>query len=278
MRAVWLTNTSGLTLDGGTFSVIDADAFAGEGLMDSLDPGERRLLSYAADLGVLMSAGPEKNSRRLVRVRAHDGIVVQESEERSTTVYRARNEDAAARTVIIEHPRRNGWELAGGPEPVEQSPEAYRFRLEVKGQNEMALEIQERRTSEVRVAIGRLDTSYLETWVKGGLPAADLERALAPILETRRELAALDTRFADLNAERDRILQDQERLRENLKSLGRSSEERQLVERYTRQLDQQEGRIEALDQELASVREQQQRLQRQLNQQIGQISFEVGAM
>lgn len=37
-------------------------------------------------------------------------------------------------------------------------------------------------------------------------------------------------------------------------------------------------RIESLDQDLAAAREQQQRLQRQLNQQIGQISFEVGAM
>ena len=54
LRAVWLTNGSGLTLDGGSISVIDGNAFAGEGLIGSLKPGERRLLSYAADLGVLV--------------------------------------------------------------------------------------------------------------------------------------------------------------------------------------------------------------------------------
>src|ERR687895_1564124 len=40
LRAVWLTNGTGLTLDGGSMTVIDADAFAGEGLLDSLKPSE----------------------------------------------------------------------------------------------------------------------------------------------------------------------------------------------------------------------------------------------
>jgi hypothetical protein len=45
LRAVWLTNATGLTLDGGSMTLIDGDAFAGEGLLESLKPGEKRLLS-----------------------------------------------------------------------------------------------------------------------------------------------------------------------------------------------------------------------------------------
>ena len=52
LRAVWVTNSTGLTLDGGSFSVIEGQAFAGEGLIEPLKAGERRLLSYAMDLGV----------------------------------------------------------------------------------------------------------------------------------------------------------------------------------------------------------------------------------
>ena len=44
-RAVWISNDSSLTLDGGSISIIDANAFAGEGLMEPLKPGERRLVS-----------------------------------------------------------------------------------------------------------------------------------------------------------------------------------------------------------------------------------------
>src|SRR5439155_8228730 len=41
LRSLWLTNSSGLTLDGGSFSVPDAGAFAGEGLIDPMKPGEK---------------------------------------------------------------------------------------------------------------------------------------------------------------------------------------------------------------------------------------------
>ena len=61
---MWLTNGSALTLDGGSISIIDANAFAGEGLIEALKPGERRLVSYAADLGVLVKASPEASPTR----------------------------------------------------------------------------------------------------------------------------------------------------------------------------------------------------------------------
>ena len=42
------------------------------------------------------------------------------------------------------------------------------------------------------------------------------------------------------------IFDDQQRLRENMKSLKGSAEEKKLLERYTQQLDAQETRLEAL--------------------------------
>ena len=56
LRGIWLKNTSWLTLDGGSFSVLENEVFAGEGLTDPIKPGERRLLSYATDLGLLVEA------------------------------------------------------------------------------------------------------------------------------------------------------------------------------------------------------------------------------
>src|SRR4029079_15938351 len=53
LRAVWLTNPSSLTLDGGSLTVIDTDAFAGQGLIESLKPGEKRLVSYGSGLAAL---------------------------------------------------------------------------------------------------------------------------------------------------------------------------------------------------------------------------------
>lgn len=38
LRALWVTNSSPLTLDGGSFSVLEDESFAGEGLTDSIKP------------------------------------------------------------------------------------------------------------------------------------------------------------------------------------------------------------------------------------------------
>ncbi|PYV50844.1 MAG: hypothetical protein DMG92_06320, partial [Acidobacteria bacterium] len=59
LRALWVKNASGLTLDSGTFNIIDSGTFAGEGLIETVHPNERRLLSYAADTAVRVSSQSE---------------------------------------------------------------------------------------------------------------------------------------------------------------------------------------------------------------------------
>lgn len=68
LRALWVQNTRGLTLDGGSFNVLEGDAFAGEGLMDPIKPGEKRILSYAADLGLLVDAKQLEAPQHVMRV------------------------------------------------------------------------------------------------------------------------------------------------------------------------------------------------------------------
>ena len=52
LRALWLNNTSGLEFDAGSFNILDEGTFAGEGMIDAVRPGEKRLISYAADPAV----------------------------------------------------------------------------------------------------------------------------------------------------------------------------------------------------------------------------------
>ncbi|HKM90522.1 MAG TPA: carboxypeptidase regulatory-like domain-containing protein, partial [Candidatus Acidoferrales bacterium] len=87
LLAIWLTNTSGLTLDGGSFTVLEEETFAGEGLLDPIKPGEKRLLSYAADLGVRVDAKAESYSQPVTRVRIYRGVMTQTSEVREQKTY-----------------------------------------------------------------------------------------------------------------------------------------------------------------------------------------------
>ena len=128
--AVWVTNSTPYTLDGGAFSVLEDATFTGEGLMDPVKPGEKRLLSYAADLALLVDAKQDAaDPERVTSLRIARGLMVMQRELREKRTYTVRNEDSKARTLVIEHPNRAGWKLTSAARPDETAPNVYRFRV-----------------------------------------------------------------------------------------------------------------------------------------------------
>ena len=96
-----------------------------------------------------------------------------------------------------------------------------------------------------------------------------------PIPKFALDESELERRFEALQKERNAIAGDQQRLRENMKALRGSNEEKQLLQRYTRQLDQQETRLEALQKEMARVTTEMEKLRAELGILIGSMSFEL---
>jgi hypothetical protein len=275
LRAVWLTNATGLTLDGGSMTLIDGDAFAGEGLLEPLKPGEKRLLSYAADLGVMVDARRQAADGRIFRLRARDGIITQDTEERVTSTYKARNENATPTTLIIEHRTQPGWTLADGQTPVESTADTQRFRVVLQPGKETVFEVRELRQGETRIMIGNVDDVLLARLAQSGVLAAALEGALKPVLDKKAELAGLERRMQALQNERNTIVGDQQRLRENMKALRGSAEEKQLLQRYTRQLDEQETRLDGLQKEIARVTTEMDKVRGELGALISSVSFDL---
>ncbi|HET7695407.1 MAG TPA: carboxypeptidase regulatory-like domain-containing protein [Vicinamibacterales bacterium] len=275
LRGVWLTNSSTLTLDGGSFSVIDANAFAGEGLIESLKPGERRLISYGADLAVLVKAEPQPGTGRVLKIVAQNGLLVASQEQRVTWKYTARNEDASARTLIIEHPVRPGWAMAGEPAPAELSPNAARYRLALPPKQEAALTLTERQGGDTTYRLSEVDDRTIAILAGSGANDAALRRALQPLIDKRAEMAAVDRRISTINAQLAEIERDQQRVRENMKALRGSSEEKALIQRYTKQLADQEDRLSALRGDLAKATAEREARLRELSELAGKLQFEL---
>ena len=130
---------------------------------------------------------------------------------------------------------------------------------------------------ESSITIANIDDLTITRLVQAGIPAASLETALRPIITKKTELAELERQLETLEAERQTIVDDQERLRENMKALRGSAEEKQLLQRYTRQLDDQESRLVALKQEVDKTTRQVAKSRGELNALIGGITFELTA-
>jgi hypothetical protein len=272
LSAIWLTNTTGLTLDGGNFSVIEGQAFAGEGLMDPLKAGERRLLSYAVDLGLSIDAKGDSAPTRVTRVQVSRGLVLQSTEERQRRTYTVRNEDTTARIVLIEHPARAGWTLGGSLTPVESTAAWHRFRMPVGPKTTATFTVEEVRPVQTQYAVNSITDQQIALLVRDQAIAASVEAALRQVIGRKNEVARLAADAATRETQIAQISQDQDRVRENMKSLKGTREERQLLQRYVRQLDDQESRLDALRRELQALTAQQHAAEAELDRFIETMS------
>jgi hypothetical protein len=260
LRAVWLTNATGLTLDGGSFSVIEGQAFAGEGLIEPLKAGERRLLSFAMDLGLVLSATSEPVPTRVTRVQVSRGLLIRSTEERQRRVYVARNEDAEARTLVIEHPARAGWTVGGTVAPVESTASWHRYRVTVEPKATVNVAVEESRPIQTQVAISTITDGQVTLLVNDRALSPALEAALRDVLARKAEIARVAGEIARRQADIAQIGRDQERVRENMRSLKGSAEDRQLLQRYVKQLNDQETRLETIQRELVTLTADRERL------------------
>jgi hypothetical protein len=276
LRALWLTNSSALTLDGGSFSILENETFAGEGLTDAIKPGEKRLLSYAADLGVRVNVEGNSEPQHVTRVVVNRGTMHQTSETWRDTKYTIRNDDTTPRTMLIERPRSAGWRLAdNGPTPDESTAAVYRFRENVDPKSTFTFTVRETQPVDVSYALTNIDDNQIAVFQRQKSINPELEAAFRKIVDQKNKIAEVQAQINNLDSEKDGIYDDQQRLRENLKALKGSQEERALTERYTKQLDDQENRLAEIEKQSKDLDAQHDALQAELDKMIQDLTFDI---
>jgi hypothetical protein len=129
-NAAELTNSSGKTLDGGPITVYDGGAYGGEALMETLKAADKRLISYAVDLGTRITEAFGSKQAVVREIHAARGILTTKLAAEETRTYTVRNVDKKAKTLIIEHPLRQGYTLLN-QKPAEKTASAYRFEIQL---------------------------------------------------------------------------------------------------------------------------------------------------
>jgi len=274
LRALWLKNSSGLTLDGGTFNVLEQDSFAGEGIMELLHPGERRLLSFAADKAVRVAKRDVTGSKAVTRTTILKGVMAVHREEWDTTTYLIHNADVTSRQMILEYPIRSGWKLAEEMKPEETSATRYRFRVEVAPGKTEKFAIKESRGEVSRIHISTLTDNQVEAFVQEGAITPAVEAELQKVIAKKFEIAGVDQEIKARQQETESIEKGQTRLRENMKALKGSPEEKALLLRYAKELDGQEDRLASLQKEIGEQKTKREGLQAQFDGLVQGITIE----
>jgi hypothetical protein len=273
-RALWITNSSGLTLDSGTFNILDSDTFAGEGLIETVHPAERRLISYAADPALQVTMEQESSERPISRIHIVKGLMYLTREQRDSRKYTLHNADTTSRDVVIEHPARENWKLVEGPKPEETSASYLRFRVTVPAGQSGNLKIEEFHPENSEFVLTNLDDKQVAFITQQRQITPAMQDAFRRVLDQKNKVDSLNTQIRNRQHEVETITKDQARLRENMKALKGSAEEKALLLRYTRQLDSQEDRLNALAKEISDLQEKQTQARNQLDQIVQQITLD----
>ena len=76
------------------------------------------------------------------------------------------------------------------------------------------------------------------------------------MLAQKNVVAEIEDQKSAREGDIEAIFDDQQRLRENMKALKGSAEEKALLQRYTQQLNEQENRLDALHKEVQQLEQQ----------------------
>jgi chromosome segregation ATPase len=101
-----------------------------------------------------------------------------------------------------------------------------------------------------------------------------MKQSLEGVADLKTRIAAASREIAEKQGEINTITRDQERMREYLRALGKTEEEKQLVQRYVAKIAQGEDQLEKLRQEEKKLQEERNNLQRQLDERVKKLAMD----
>ena len=226
----------------------------GDAEMPMVPKSETRFISYALDTKTKIDQQTQED-RELGLLTISKGMMHQKVLWQNTTKYTIKAPAEEDRTIVIEHPRRSGWDLVK-PEGVEGEPEVtdthYRTKISVgKGESKtVALTLQRDDTETISLASMQpydLDTRIA---VMGKDIKPEIKKALLKIKELQSVIYGAQNELAQLEQQRQQIFADQGRLRENLKTVATNNE---LGKRYLKELNDQEDTLAKLKRDQVAI-------------------------
>ena len=254
LASIRLSNDTESGLPPGIVTLFDTTSgfttYVGDAVMGTLPQGEKRMLSFALDQKTRVDQTSNSESN-LVSAKIVKGIVEMQSLTRQTYTYTVKAPANEDRAMVIESPRHFDMELkspdAAG---VELTDDSVRVPLEVKAGETGKIDIVWERIDNQSLTLSTLDLNSV-LYYAADTRLSDAQRAaFQKVAELKQNIDRIDGEIAKANAERDRLFEEQKRIRENLAAVPEGSD---LQRRYLATLATQEDRLIALEQQLAAL-------------------------
>lgn len=251
LNGLILDNSTGLHLMQGPITVFADNVYAGDAVLPDLRKGEKRMLAYALDLGMEVHRAEKPQVQEIVALKITKGSFWKKTRIVAPVTYACTNKEENVRTLIIEHPYDESWTLLEPAKPYEKAANLLRFKLEVPAGKSADLSVTLERQDEEQVAMTALSDEQMGVYIRTKSIAPAVRDALQKAIAMRADAASARAARERLEKQVAGVVAEQARIRENLKTLDRSSDA------YARQLkkfDALETQIETGNEEIAAAR------------------------
>jgi hypothetical protein len=272
MSAAELTNSTGKTLDGGPITVFESASYSGEALMTTLKAADKRLISYAVDLGTRVTTAYD-SSRAVVReIHVNRGVLTARSAVQETRTYTIRNVDSKAKTLIIEQTQQPEYRVLN-PKPTETTSSANRFEVKLGPDSSEKFPIVQERVVDTTNSVSNLSPDVLYGYVQNKAISDAGRRQLQQVVDAARQVADLDNQARQADSDIKSLVDDQARIRQNIQSLNAVSGQQEQVQKYARQLADQESQLAAQRDRASNLRKQKTAQESNWNDLIAKLEF-----
>ncbi len=256
-----LKNTTGKHLLAGPVTVLDGGTYAGDASIDNLPPGQERLISFGVDLQVLVDSTKNRQDDVVQTGKIVKGVLIVTRKHVFSQDYIAENKSDHDKTLIIEHPLRQGWALVDTDKPIETTDTLYRFKGKVAAGKASKLTVKEQVINSEEVALLASDPGTLEVYRQTGEIPQAVRDVLAKAISLKGALSDTQRQIQERQQQIAQITAEQARIRENMKTVAQNSD---YYNRLLKKLDEQETSIEKLQAEIQSLQKTLEKQQKEL--------------
>jgi hypothetical protein len=251
LASVRMANDGGSGLPPGVITIYERQGapgsgditYVGDARLGALPPGENRLLSYALDQKIAVERD-QARTETLVKGSIAGGVLKYETLQRSTMTYRVRAPAREGRQLLVEAPRLAGWKLTKPVNPdIGQIEGKYRVPFELKGGEAYTFEVVQEQTVAQELALVSADIDQVRFFARAREFDQKTRDALTRVILLQGSLADAQKVVTEIDGQRQRIVQEQARIRDNLARVPSGTD---LHRRYLATLDRQETELEAL--------------------------------
>ncbi len=272
LNSVELTNSTGKTLDGGPLSVYDGGVYAGEALVNTFKADDKRLLSYASDLGTRVVEDQQEGETVRRTLKATNGIVTLTMTSEVTTNYRITNVDRKVKTLMIEHPLRPEYKLLN-VKASEQTATHHRFEVKLTGEASQVFTVKEERQLLETYQLIEFGDEDIRLWLSTNRLSNEARQTLTALTNLRRQIAASNNLMRQANQQITELVKDQDRVRQNLNTLRNVSGQQERVQRYATELAEIDSKIVGLRDQIAAETKKRDGLNDELVRRVAEANF-----